>query len=254
MWRREAKAGEVLRIGRHAVERWSRAGAGWRLVGQGSLLEGAVDAPEAALAAAITTALQSNLPMPKRVTVIVESAWLPLLLVDTGGLLWGDAPLALVRHRLSALGAGDEATAWDVRADGRAGERFALGYGLPPRVKSAVVDAVGGVGCTLSALTPAFLWAWQQRPVHQGWWIYAEQDRSLLARFVGGRVTAFNSAALLIRDAEDAERAVGIESSRWGIVELGPVQACAWYAGGSNGRIAWNALAADGAESHKVAA
>ena len=100
-----------------------------------------------------------------KVHVVVESAWLPLLLADTGGgLLSAGEVQALVRHRLNACHAGpsDDLAAWDVRVDYRAGDRFSLGYGFTPHHKQAVLAAAAEAGLRLDAVTPAFLWGWKQ--------------------------------------------------------------------------------------------
>ena len=213
-----SSAHECLRIGRLAVERWTAEGAHLKLRAAWPLPANAIETP-ACLGQALT-GLCSDKPRAK-VTLVLESAWLPLLLADAGGALLGtDEAEALLRHRLSAhhAGQGDDLSAWDIRVDHRAGDRFALGYGLSPQIKQALLDAAERAGLRLDALTPAFVWGWQRmRPaVKAGWWLWPEQDRMLLARAEAGRLVALNPAVPLAETGSAIERIAQIESARWG--------------------------------------
>jgi len=211
--------GECLRIGRSAVQRWAGQGAGLELVATLPLPANAVNEPEC-LGQALGE-LYADKPQGK-VSLVLESAWLPLLLADTGGSLLSAAEAeALVRHRLSAYHAGpdDDLSAWDVRVDYRAGDRFALGYGLAPGVKQILLDAAERAGLQLNALTPAFVWGWQRLrpPVKTGWWVWPEQDRMLLGRVEAGRLVALNPAAALADTSAAIGRFVHAEAARWGM-------------------------------------
>ena len=209
---------ECLRIGRRAVERWSADRAGLQLMATSLLPANAIQTP-ACLGHALTE-LCSDKPRGK-INLVLESAWLPLLLADTGGALLGaDEAEALMRHRLSGHhgGQGDDLSAWDIRVDHLAGDRFALGYGLSQQIKQTLLDAAERAGLRLEALTPAFVWGWQRmRPaVKAGWWLWPEQDRMLLARVEAGRLVALNPAVPLAETGTAIERIVQIESARWG--------------------------------------
>jgi hypothetical protein len=209
---------DCLRIGRLAVERWSAEGTHLKLTASWPLPTNAIQAP-ACLGQALTE-LCSDKPSVK-LSLVLESAWLPALLADTGAaLLSADEVEGLMRHRLSAhhAGQGSDLSAWNVRVDHRAGDRFALGYGLSPEIKQPLLDAAERAGVRLDALTPAFVWGWQRmRPVVKaGWWLWPEQDRLLLARIEAGRVVALNPAVSLVETGTAIERVVQIESARWG--------------------------------------
>jgi len=212
-------ARECLRIGRLAAERWAGQGAGLELMETRPLPAHAINEPEC-LGQALGE-LCADKP-PGKISLVLESAWLPLLLADTGGALLGMGEAeALVRHRLSSYHgrSGDELSAWDIRVDYRAGDRFVLGYGLAPRVKHSLLGAAEQAGVRLDALMPAFVWGWQRLrpPVNTGWWVWPEQDRLLLARAEAGRLVALNPAVPLGETGAAIERLVQIEAARWGL-------------------------------------
>jgi hypothetical protein len=241
---------ECLRIGRVAIERWSAQGAGLGLRSALPMPADALDRP--GCLTALLHELYADKPQGK-VQVVLESAWLPLVLADTGGeLLSAGEMQALVRHRLNAAhgSQSDDLAAWDVRADYRAGDRFALGYGFAPHHKQAVVAAAAEAGLQLDAVMPAFLWGWKRvrPPVTAGWWVWPEQDRMLLVRLEAGRVVAFNPAAPLAETGAAIERLVQVESVRWGLASSDSVAAVAsWQPPArlptSSPRLAWHSLA-----------
>ncbi|MEO8154060.1 MAG: hypothetical protein ABI605_13400 [Rhizobacter sp.] len=212
-------ARECLRIGRLAAERWAGQGMGLELKASWPLPANAIDTPEC-LAQALTE-LCAEKPQGK-VSLVLESAWLPVLMADTGGSLLGVAEAeALMRHRLSEYhaGPGDELSTWDIRVDYRAGDRFALGYGLAPRVKQALLEATARAEIRLQTLVPAFVWGWRRLrpPIKTGWWLWPEQDRMLLARADASRWVALNPAVPLVNTPSAIERIVQAESARWGL-------------------------------------
>lgn len=241
---------ECLRIGRVAIERWSGPGTGLGLRSALPMPADAMDRP--GCLTALLHGLYADKPQGK-VHVVLESAWLPLLLVDTGGELLSPGEVqALVRHRLNAChaGPGDDLAAWDVRVDYRAGDRFALGYGFAPQHKQAVLAAAAEAGLQLDALIPALLWGWKQvrPPVTAGWWVWPEQDRMLLARLEAGRVVAFNPAAALAATGAAIEQLVQVESVRWGLAPSDHgVAVASWQPPArlpaSGPRLAWHSLA-----------
>jgi hypothetical protein len=252
-----ASGSEVIRLGRLAIERWVDRGNGLALVstlplpGDGSAH---LDSLGQALSALYTDKPQGT------VSVVLESAWAPLLLADTGGVLWGDGPVtALVRHRLDALygSATDDVATWEVRVDHRAGDRFALGYGMSSRVKQALVSAAEQAGLKLDSLTPAFTWGWQrlrsaqQWPGRGGWWAWPEQDRMLVARVEAGRLVALNAAAPRGDSSQLIESVVDTEGVRWGLDAWQErVHAAAWLSPAQlpapTERVAWHAVGGGG--------
>ena len=264
---RRPRGRECLRLGRLAAERWVGSEAGWLLLGREDIPAQVLDRPEA-LAASLP-ALYAHRPAEGGVTVVLESAWLPVLLGDTGGTLWGAAPLAAwMRHRLRLLhgSAEDDLAGWDIRVDAQAGERHALGYGLSPRVRQAVLAAAARSGLEVDALTPAISWGWQRLrpertwPDRSGWWVWPEQDRCLVARVEAGRFVAFNAAAQLVTDPAQVERLIATEAVRLGL-DAGAVDrigVAAWRAPtqlpSPTPKQAWFALAGEASAAHAGAA
>lgn len=226
---------EVVRIGRLAAERWVGTPKGLSLVASQPLPDDALNKPEC-LGLALSS-LYTDKPL-SRISLVLESAWSPLLLADTGGVLWGSAQVtALARHRLGSLYGrpGDDLADWEVRVDHRAGDRFALCYGVAPRVKQDLLNAAQQAGLQLDELTPAFAWGWQRlRPARQwprqtGWWVWSEQDRRLVARVEAGRLVALNPAAPLGDASVMIEQIVNAEGIRWGLdARSGPIGVASW--------------------------
>ena len=266
MWPLERSAPrELLRLGACAAERWLEGDAGLSLVASAALPEGAV-----ARLAALPTALRALYaqPAPGSVTLVLESAWLPLMLVDTGGSLRESAQVeALMRHRFGLVHAERDTaiSEWDVRIDHRAGERWALGYGLAPAVRQALDAAQTELNLRCAALTPAWSWGWQRVRPDRPWrgksghWVWPEQDRMLLGRFEAGRPVGLNPATRLCASTAEVEQAIAAEALRVGLPPGAlPIAVAAWQPPSalpaSTPRTTWHALAAEAAVSLERAA
>ncbi|HEV8314860.1 MAG TPA: hypothetical protein VGQ23_17495, partial [Burkholderiaceae bacterium] len=184
-----------------------------------------------ALSAALRALLGECLEEPaRRADVVIESAWLPLMLLEVGAALLSVGKVqALLRHRLGELyGPVD---GWDLDLDYRPGDLWALGYGLAPSVKQAIAEAAADAGMKLASMQPAFQWASRRLERADGWWIWREQDRSLVSRIERGHVIALNAAAPLARDEAHGAQLAAIEARRHGVVEQDvEVVAAGWYA------------------------
>jgi hypothetical protein len=223
----------VLRVGRERVELWNTDLGG--CLG-GTALESPVDA--AAIERAIAQLLERQ-PRPHRtVVVVVESAWSPVMALPAGSWRWNlEAQLAgLLRHRLEALyeGAADPVATWTLRIDYRPGDANAIGYALPATVRAAIERALRAGGTAVSALHPAFSWgrgmverrAWRRAD----WWLWLEQDRTIVARLDRAQVVALQPAAPVLADGADALRLVCVEATRLGVEGVGNVALGGWQA------------------------
>lgn len=236
MWRpRRSSSREVLRLGRVAAERWSDGPHGLLLVASQPLeTSGAVIQLPAAVEALLSGKGASS------IVVVLESAWVPLLLANTGNSVWRPTELeALLRHRLALLydDPVDPVSEWDVRVDHRAGEALALGYGFSPRLRAALSEAFHASGREWAALVPAWTWAWQrfkpqrQWPRADGHWAWQEQDRTLLGSFKGGRLVAFNAASEACGRREALAQALAVHKIRNGLqASEWPVTSSGWQA------------------------
>lgn len=272
MWPLESRR-DVVRIGACAVERWvwsqaglvcaarrelQRSSAGETSFGValGALLEEAAHTSEA-VANAGTKALT-------RADLVVESAWLPMMLLETGNQLWSRMQVeALLRHRFGLLfdAPGASIGDWELMVDHRAGDAQGLGYGLPPAVKAAVSAAATRAGVRWTSIQPAFAWGWQRlrrqrAPLHgQGWWLWTEQDRALICHVEGGRVRAMNPGAAAVVDAAHCRRAIDVEGARFGVTGAGAALVAGWQLGSpaaAAAGLSWASVAAPG--STRVAA
>lgn len=204
-------AGEVLRVGRHTVQRWSVDDdqlRGRRDITALSLTASAdfpadTWSPKSLPTDALSEALNKLYPTPPQndIEIVLESAWLPLMLVETAGVLVSDAQaIALLRHRFARLydSPNDPVATWDVRVHFVAGGELALGYGLSPQVKGALTAAADALGLKVAAIASAWDWGWQRAqlanmlPAQSGWWGWQEQNLWML-----GRIDVENSAPQL---------------------------------------------------------
>jgi hypothetical protein len=232
VWPLERRSPTILRIGRERVE-WWEAATGERRAFAG--IDRPLDA--SALDAAITQLLQAQPPVPRRLQVVVESAWSPVLALPTGPWRWNLAAqlTSLLRHRLEALyaDAADPVASWTLRVDYRPGDASAIGHGLPATVRAAIERAIRASGSHLASLQPAVAWGraacGNARPRH-GWWLWLEQDRTIVAHLDGGQVTALQPAAPPLVDGVDAQHLLRTEAMRFGIEETETAVICGWQA------------------------
>lgn len=234
MWRlRRSSSREVLRLGRLAAERWTDGPGGLSRVASKPLASVDALAQLPAVAEALFTSADST-----PVSVVLESAWVPVMLVETGAAIWRQAEVeALLRHRLALLhdDPTDPVGEWDVRVDHRAGEPLAVGYGFSPRLKEALREAARASGREWAALMPGWAWGWQRtRPQRQwrgseGHWAWQEQDRTLLGSFKHGRLVAFNAACEPCDSDEALAQMLAIHKVRSGLqASSWPVVSSSW--------------------------
>lgn len=247
-------AREYLRIGRFSAERWTGSASTLALVGCTVL-----PASSGLDAQTLRTAIQALYPTkPKAaVTILLESVWLPLLLVEVGTSLWNRTQVEpLVRHRFEILHGGSDASmsGWDLRVDYRVAERYALGFGMAPRLRESLVDVGRAAGLRWAGLLPAFAWGLQhlgrarRRCGGSAWWVWPEQDRLLVARIVSNRVVALNAGAPLSEDAALITRMVDVENLRCGMnTSSDPICAATWshrqHPARTTDRLQWMAIA-----------
>ncbi len=218
-----AQQSEVLRVGRNTAERWSLSREGLSLVNAEPINEGGGDLAQ--MIGALYR--ESNLNPRRKITVVVESAWMPLMLVDTGEVFWRTLEVQeLVRHRLQLQYADYRMPGFaaELRLDYRGGDKFALGYALPKAIKESLFCAAKEHGLTWAAIVPAFDWGLQRlQPdrhwtARTGWWIWPEQDRMLVSKIVNNKIVALNAGATIIADHVDLRRLIEVESARNGIL------------------------------------
>lgn len=224
MWPLDRSASaEVLRIGRQAVERWKSVDGKFSLSAVHALPQDT--APQSPRLEEAVAMLYPTVPKAA-VTLVLESAWLPVVLVDTGATLLRLTQVdALVRHRfrLQYSDAPDSLAVWELRIEQRAGNRYALAYGMRPRLKQGLIDAARAVGLEWAAMTPALAWGIKRShlgkalPRSTGWFAWPEQDRTLVARLVSNEVAGLNSGAPCVADETNLLGLIAAEDVRLGI-------------------------------------
>ena len=261
---------DVVRIGAHAIELWRGGARAFERVARealprrGSLFDAsALVEPLQAIAGRVTN---------RRAIAVLESAYAPVLLADTGGVLTRAAQVdALLRHRFGlAYGIpGRDASGWRVRWTHRYGDRYALGYGLDPVVEAAMLEGATSANLTFAAWMPALEWSLTRfgrrgRAAGCPWWVWAEQDRSLAVHLSGGQVDALDPALLDADSVTGIERAIAAATARASLHTstagevASPIGVGYWQVterpGGGSTRLREFAIASDSASSPSVAA
>lgn len=237
MWLLERRR-DVLRIGRQCAEYWVSTADGLELHARLVLgaEPGAVGMLEAELRGWLQ-ALGGEASRANRVDVVLESAWLPVMLIEVGRQAWSRGQVErLARHRIAQLHLppGVPADDWGLRLDHRPGDAQAIVYGLAPSTRQAVLDAMTASGRRAASLQPAWAWARQRLArrgpgLRTGWWGWAEQDRALVGRFERGRITALNAGAPLPGDDGEQARLFAVEAARCGLREGGAALMTRWH-------------------------
>lgn len=235
MWPLERRA-DVVRVGRYRIEYWASSAHGLILRDE-QALDCVNGMQEAELAAALTRLLQSARGSTRasdartaKIDMIFESAWLPMMLVETGGTLWSSKTLeALLRHRFAQHynDRDDPVAAWELQLDYRPGDACGLGFGLAPNLRKTAIDAAATAGLRLESLQPAFAWGWARLRQHRrdgradrrrDWWLWVEQERSLICHIdERGRLASLNAGAAVPEGASDCLRLMEIEAVRQGV-------------------------------------
>lgn len=213
MWPFEARR-EVLRIGRHGAELWRHRAQGLALI-HSTRVDSRHD-----LAGALHALFAAQPGGRGGVDVLLESAWLPVLLLETGPDLWSrDTVQGLLRHRLERVydERDDAVASWGLAVDHRPGERFGIGFGLSPRVQSTVNEACAAAGRQVASMQPMWQWARRRLAPQEGWWMWMEQDRALVALLARGQVVALQPAADVPVTEAQAREIVRIEQVRAGL-------------------------------------
>lgn len=234
---------DVLRVGREEVQLWHAAGAGLALGDREALPSG--DACGAPVLRAAVAALLGRTASRRALDVVVESAWLPVLPIEPGAMLLGQASVeALLRHRVEQVHGSEPGDTWALMLEHRPGERHGVGYALSASVRSVLLAAIADAKRDAASMQPALAWG-RRRLGRQvpaaGWLLWTEQDRTLLALLGRGRVHALNAGAAVVRDAGHARRLAQIEAVRQGVGgAMGLLTVGGWHAApGSSAGLKW---------------
>lgn len=217
---RRSNSAEALRLGRQTLERWAEGPRGTlSLVASQPWTFNPAD-PTAGLVDALRALGMGE--AKGRVTLLLESAWLPVVLADTGAVMLRATQVeALIRHRLGLNFASSHSpvSSWELRIEQRAGAPYAVAFGLAPHIKQGVLAAGESVGVTWHSLQPALSWAAQHlRPaLRHAWWVLAEQDRLLVAQISGGEMVSLNPGAETVHDEAGVLRLIESEAVRCGM-------------------------------------
>jgi hypothetical protein len=270
---------DVVRVGRRRVEYWASTAQGLVLRGEQRLeLTGTPRAAELApvLRSLLTDARGATAggkSVARSIDVVFESAWLPVMLVEVGKSLRSSKTIeALLRHRFAQQFSeqNEAVSGWDLQIDHRPGDTRALGFGLAPATQQTVIDAAAAARLRLASLQPALAWGWQRLQADRrrtaatavtanrgGWWIWIEQDRSLVGHVdASGRLDALNPGAAVAEDEVQCLRLMQIEALRqglpsddvcgvavdWRLAQCGPSR-------GAGSRLQWLSLAATDAKA-----
>ena len=220
MWRFDlSSATGLVRIGRHAVERWD--GVPGRLE---PISTQAVERANPWDVTSLSSALERVLSggsSRARLRVVIESAWMPVVAVEPGPAWSPNEVQALLRHRFesvyrdTAAGIGK----WRILSDYRVGDGLALGYAMHPAIDALFDRQAHLPGHRWADIVPALAWGLSRLRKPRGvcWLVWPEQDRQLLALVRAGTVIAFNACAELEATPARIARQVAVERVRAGL-------------------------------------
>lgn len=221
MWPFERMSkGATLRVCRDAIELWVLAPAGLALQRR-EVLATAMNLPALEEAVARLFAAPGNADA-RRVDVVLESCWLPVMALHPSSRHRDVAALeSLLRERLAHLheSGEDPVGRWALQVDGLPGQAVVLGYGLPARVRDGVSRALRSAKVQALSLQPALAWARahdSQRLArrHSGWWFWQESDRTVAMGLERGRPTSLHPAIPPLHDGADMAAIAASEAAR----------------------------------------
>jgi len=208
----------VLRVCRDAIELWASTHGGLALQRREALAT-AMAVPALEDAVARLYVVPGGV---RRVDVVLESCWLPVMALRPSLRQRNTAALeSLLRERLAPLydSVADPVGRWALQVDGLPGEALALGYGLPARVRDGITHALHNAKVRALSLQPALARARaheSQRPAHRhsGWWLWQESDRALVMGLERGRCTSLHPASPPLQDGVDVSASAAAEAAR----------------------------------------
>lgn len=224
----------VLRLGQAQFQLWQVAGR--RLILQASRSVEHIGYNQFQAIANEVIMLAQALPAGSGVQLLIDSKWMPLSLLTTGRAPLSNAQVqALALHRFGQT-YGEDARGWQVQTNYVKGDAHALAFACSAQLLSSLRQALGldmpspSRRTRLTGMQPTFGWAWDQvqgREARSGddWLMFAEQDRSIMARIAKGRVLALQPAGPILRTPAQLASALPSQARRCGLIEEGPYQA-----------------------------
>jgi hypothetical protein len=193
----------LVRLGQRQFQAWLTQGRVPRLSLLASAPSEHIGASDHTQVTETLATLRPALPAGARVTVLADSKWMPLSLLNTGAApLSMDQVQALARHRFSEL-FGEPARTWQLRCDYLSGQRHTLAFACPPELLHAIQQGITDASTPsvkLSGLQPTLEWAWNHvwrlhASRQDNWLLLAEHDRSVLAHVAKGAIRGLHAAA-----------------------------------------------------------
>lgn len=224
----------ALRLGQAQLQLWQMAGRHLILQSSRSVAHVGYNQYQA-LADEVSTLAQA-LPAGSGVQLLIDSKWMPLRLLTTGLAPLSNAQVqALALHRFAQT-YGDEARGWQVQTNYVKGDAHALAFACSTQLLSSLrqvlrLDMPSPSRRTrLTGMQPTFGWAWDQVRGREArssddWLMFAEQDRSIMARIAKGRVLALQPAGPILRTPAQLAAVLPSQARRCGLTEEGPCRA-----------------------------
>jgi hypothetical protein len=220
----------VLRLGQAQFQLWRVSGR--RLILQDSRSAEQIAYNQYQTIASELSLLTQALPAGAGVTLLADSKWMPLSLLNTG-----QAPLThtqvqtLAMHQFAQT-YGEEAQQWRIQTSYVSGDEQTLAFACAELLLSSVKQAldIESLGASrraqLLSAQPTFAWAWNHVRSHEvrksdEWLVLAEHDRSVMARIARGRVFAFHAAGPILRTPAQLAAALQVQALRCGLTDEG---------------------------------
>lgn len=218
------KPSVLLHIERNRLSLLVRAGSAWQILFITDIAHTPAHTDDRPLQAALREVMQ-HLTSPSVITVLCDSRWAPLSMLQTGSRPLQQTQLqALVQHRFSEI-YGARTVDWHYSIEYRAGDAQALAFALPNGLRTAIrqLTTPSDSKAHEVIIAPTFGWiwntVWRKNAARNAWLIANEQDRSIVMRLKGGRCIALQPSGPHLTRTEEAMAAVQTEAKRFGIID-----------------------------------
>jgi hypothetical protein len=220
----------VLRLGQAQFQLWRVSGR--RLILQGYRSAEQIAYNQYQTIASELSLLTQALPAGAGVTLLADSKWMPLSLLNTGYAPLSHTQVQTLATHQFAQTYGEQAQHWRIQTNYLSGDEQALAFACAELLLSSVrqglaIDPANTSGRTrLMSVQPTFGWVWNHARGHEArrgdeWLVLAEHDRSVMARVAKGRVFALQASGPILYTSSQLAFVLQVQALRCRLTEEG---------------------------------